>query len=96
MLRRIGVTVSSNNLFQHAYAKIEFVENELCVARRTASQYLKQLVSRLAHIDFIRSRNARASVVRRERISVLTDAHWPVPTTGRVGPSLAKDYTDNF
>lgn len=43
MLRRIGVTVSSNNLFQHAYAKIEFVENELCVARRTASQYLSSL-----------------------------------------------------
>lgn len=33
-----------NNLFRHPYTKIEFVQNELGVTRKTASQYLKQLV----------------------------------------------------
>jgi Fic family protein len=33
-----------NNLFRHPYTKIEFVEDELRVSRKTASQYLKQLV----------------------------------------------------
>jgi len=33
-----------NNLFRHPYTKIEFVEEELGVTRKTASQYLKQLV----------------------------------------------------
>jgi Fic family protein len=34
-----------NNLFRHPYTKIEFMQNELGVTRKTASQYLKQLVS---------------------------------------------------
>lgn len=33
-----------NNLFRHPYTKIEFVENELGVNRKTASKYLKLLV----------------------------------------------------
>lgn len=33
-----------NNLFRHPYTKIEFVQNELNVTRKTASIYLKQLV----------------------------------------------------
>ena len=33
-----------NNLFRHPYTKIEFLEAELGVTRKTASQYLKQLV----------------------------------------------------
>lgn len=33
-----------NNLFRHPYTKIEFLEEELGVTRKTASQYLKQLV----------------------------------------------------
>lgn len=33
-----------NNLFRHPYTKIEFLQNELGVSRKTASQYLKQLV----------------------------------------------------
>lgn len=33
-----------NNLFRHPYTKIEFVQNELRVTRKTASLYLKQLV----------------------------------------------------
>ncbi len=33
-----------NNLFRHPYTKIEFVENELGVNRKTASKYLKILV----------------------------------------------------
>ncbi len=33
-----------NNLFRHPYTKIEFVEIELRVTRKTASKYLKQLV----------------------------------------------------
>jgi Fic family protein len=33
-----------NNLFRHPYTKIEFVESELRVTRKTASGYLKQLV----------------------------------------------------
>lgn len=33
-----------NNLFRHPYTKIEFLQNELRVSRKTASQYLKQLV----------------------------------------------------
>lgn len=33
-----------NNLFRHPYTKIEFVQNEIGVTRKTASQYLKQLV----------------------------------------------------
>ena len=35
-----------NNLFRHPYTKIEFVEDELRVSRKTASQYLKQLVEK--------------------------------------------------
>jgi len=35
-----------NNLFRHPYTKIEFVEEELAVTRKTASQYLKQLVEK--------------------------------------------------
>lgn len=35
-----------NNLFRHPYTKIEFVEDELGVSRKTASQYLKQLVEK--------------------------------------------------
>jgi len=35
-----------NNLFRHTYTKIEFVEDELGVSRKTASQYLKQLVEK--------------------------------------------------
>lgn len=35
-----------NNLFRHPYTKIEFVEEELGVTRKTASQYLKQLVEK--------------------------------------------------
>ena len=33
-----------NNLFRHPYTKIEFLENELGVTRKTASKYLGQLV----------------------------------------------------
>lgn len=33
-----------NNLFRHPYTKIEFVQNELGVTRKTASGYLRQLV----------------------------------------------------
>jgi Fic family protein len=33
-----------NNLFRHPYTKIEFVQNELGVTRKTASSYLTQLV----------------------------------------------------
>jgi Fic family protein len=33
-----------NNLFRHPYTKIEFIEDELRVTRKTASSYLKQLV----------------------------------------------------
>jgi Fic family protein len=33
-----------NNLFRHPYTKIEFVQNELRVTRKTASGYLRQLV----------------------------------------------------
>ena len=39
-----------NNLFRHPYTKIEFVEEELGVTRKTASQYLRQLVKR----DYLR------------------------------------------
>lgn len=35
-----------NNLFRHPYTKIEFVEDELGVNRKTASKYLKQLVEK--------------------------------------------------
>jgi len=35
-----------NNLFRHPYTKIEFVEDELRVNRKTASRYLKQLVEK--------------------------------------------------
>jgi len=35
-----------NNLFRHPYTKIDFVEDELRVSRKTASQYLKQLVEK--------------------------------------------------
>ena len=35
-----------NNLFRHPYTKIEFVEDELSVTRKTASQYLRQLVEK--------------------------------------------------
>lgn len=35
-----------NNLFRHPYTKIEFVEDELGVTRKTASQYLKKLVEK--------------------------------------------------
>jgi Fic family protein len=35
-----------NNLFRHPYTKIEFVEDELSVSRKTASLYLKQLVEK--------------------------------------------------
>jgi len=35
-----------NNLFRHPYTKIEFVEDGLRVSRKTASQYLKQLVEK--------------------------------------------------
>jgi len=35
-----------NNLFRHPYTKIEFVEEELGVSRKTASQYLRQLVEK--------------------------------------------------
>lgn len=35
-----------NNLFRHPYTKIEFVQNELNVTRKTASLYLKQLVDK--------------------------------------------------
>jgi Fic family protein len=33
-----------NNLFRHPYTKIEFIEHELGVTRKTASGYLRQLV----------------------------------------------------
>ena len=32
-----------NNLFNHPYTKIEFVERELIISRKTASGYLNQL-----------------------------------------------------
>ncbi|MEJ7712082.1 MAG: Fic family protein [Pyrinomonadaceae bacterium] len=35
-----------NNLFRHPYTKIEFVQSELGVTRKTASQYLAQLVAK--------------------------------------------------
>ncbi len=35
-----------NNLFRHPYTKIEFMQNELGVSRKTASQYLKQLADK--------------------------------------------------
>lgn len=35
-----------NNLFRHPYTKIEFIENELRVTRKTASRYLNQLVGK--------------------------------------------------
>jgi Fic family protein len=35
-----------NNLFRHPYTKIEFIENELGVTRKTASRYLNQLVEK--------------------------------------------------
>ena len=35
-----------NNLFRHPYTKIEFVQNELRVTRKTASRYLIQLVEK--------------------------------------------------
>lgn len=35
-----------NNLFRHPYTKIEFIEDELGVSRKTASLYLKQLVEK--------------------------------------------------
>lgn len=35
-----------NNLFRHPYTKIEFVQDELRVTRKTASSYLKQLVDK--------------------------------------------------
>ena len=35
-----------NNLFRHPYTKIEFVQNELRVTRKTASGYLKRLVEK--------------------------------------------------
>ena len=35
-----------SNLFPYPYTKIEFVEGELGVTRKTASQYLKQLVEK--------------------------------------------------
>lgn len=35
-----------NNLFRHPYTKIEFVEDELGVSRKTASQYLRRLVEK--------------------------------------------------
>lgn len=35
-----------NNLFRHPYTKIEFVEDELGVSRKTASLYLRQLVEK--------------------------------------------------
>ena len=35
-----------NNLFRHPYTKIEFVEEELGVSRKTASLYLRQLVEK--------------------------------------------------
>ena len=35
-----------NNLFRHPYTKIEFVEDELGVSRKTASGYLRQLVEK--------------------------------------------------
>jgi len=35
-----------NNLFRHPYTKIDFVEDEFRVSRKTASQYLKQLVEK--------------------------------------------------
>lgn len=35
-----------NNLFRHPYTKIEFVEDELDVSRKTASLYLRQLVEK--------------------------------------------------
>jgi Fic family protein len=35
-----------NNLFRHPYTKIEFIEDELRVSRKTASLYLRQLVEK--------------------------------------------------
>lgn len=35
-----------NNLFHHPYTKIEFMQDELGVTRKTASQYLKQLAEK--------------------------------------------------
>ncbi len=35
-----------NNLFRHPYTKIEFIEDELGVSRKTASLYLRQLVEK--------------------------------------------------
>ena len=35
-----------NNLFRHPYTKIEFVEDELGISRKTASLYLRQLVEK--------------------------------------------------
>jgi Fic family protein len=35
-----------NNLFRHPYTKIEFIQDELGVSRKTASAYLRQLVEK--------------------------------------------------
>jgi len=32
-----------NSLFKHPYTKIEFIKNDLCIARKTAGRYLDQL-----------------------------------------------------
>ena len=34
-----------NNLFNHPYTKIEFIQNDLQVTRLTASKYLEKIVS---------------------------------------------------
>ena len=42
-LRKIYSQDLLNNLFRHPYTKIEFVQNELGVTRKTAARYLELL-----------------------------------------------------
>ena len=46
-----------NNLFRHPYTKIEFMQNELRVSRKTAPQYLKQLADK----DYLKLLKIRTS-----------------------------------
>lgn len=47
-----------NNLFNHPYTKIEFLERDLKITRKTAASYLNQLVN-AGLLDVVKQKNSK-------------------------------------
>jgi Fic family protein len=71
-----------NNLFRHPYTKIEFVENELGVTRKTASRYLNQLVEK--HYLKLLKIGRTNFYLNQPLFDLFVNAHKEIKVTGEI------------